>query len=534
MSELRIPFEEAIGEPKLLKNRFESLSVPQQVALKIAYGLPLGETQDDEGFSELDYWAAFQGFARYDELGILQEAFPDRCPYEPQEFSEAWAVIGRRGSKSDAFAATVSVYEGALGGHEAHVRKGQPAICFQIAQDLRMARYSLHFITAALESSPLLRKMVRSVTADRVDLSNNVTIACVPPTLKSVRGYAAAVGVLDEVGVWYQESDSANPDYEIYRALSPAQIQFPNRKLIGISTPWNKQGLLYKFYSAGTRGSKLPSAAARREYEGVLVLHGPTGLMQNPIVTRTYLEREAARDAKAFERECLAQFQDSISGFLPSELVAAATVPGLKFLGPLPRPLYVAAIDPAFRRDAFAFLILHLDEANRIIVDRIERWEGGHSQTPREILGVIASICRTYGIGVLYSDQYQFEALSNIAQEFGLSILQVPFSASSKAELYGNLQQLFYQRRIQLLDNEELLKELRQLERTVTEGGVVQIAAPRGCHDDLATVLAIAAQQAINLQPKAEVAPQRDPTPQERVEAQIAARSRGVLLTPWD
>jgi len=533
VSDLRIPFEEAVGEPKLMKARFDGLSMPQQVALKCAYGLNLNE-------QELQIWAAFQDEADFDETGFLLRAYPDRALYEPREYSETWATIGRRGSKSDAFAATAVVYEAALGGHEQYVRKGQPAVCFQIAQDLRMARYSLHFITACLASSPILRKMVVNTTADRVDLSNGVTIACVPPTTKSVRGYACPVAVLDEVGVWYQESDAANPDYEIYRALSPGQMQFPFRKIMGISTPWNKAGLLYKFYSAGTRGRKLPTGAARDDYQDVLVLHGPTGLMQNPVVTRQYLQRERNRDPKAFERECLAIFQDSISGFLPSELIEAAVVPGLLELPPRPRPTYVAAIDPAFRRDAFGFLLLHAEagtgQAANILVDVVRRWQGTTSAPlqPLAVLLEIAGILKGYGVTTVYTDQYHLESLAQIARELGIELLGTPFTAQRKAALYGNLQQLFYQKRIQLVDHAELRKELRMLERTVTEGGVVQISAPRGMHDDLATVLAIAAYEGMNMLPGAEEVPLKDPTPQERIAAQIEARSRSVLLTPWD
>ncbi|MFH1763688.1 MAG: hypothetical protein ABIF09_05790, partial [Gemmatimonadota bacterium] len=159
MPELRIPFEEAIHEPRLLKARFDTLSLPQQTLLKVTYGLPLAGR-------ELELWSAFQEKADFDYLGYITKVTP--LEYVPQRYQECWAVIGRRGSKSDGYAATITAYEASCGGHEAHMRKGQRAMCFQVAQDLRMARYSLHFIRAALESSPLLNRMVTDVTADRI------------------------------------------------------------------------------------------------------------------------------------------------------------------------------------------------------------------------------------------------------------------------------------------------------------------------------------------------------------------------------
>jgi metal-dependent amidase/aminoacylase/carboxypeptidase family protein len=107
----------------------------------------------------------------------------------------------------------------------------------------------------------------------------------------------------------------------------------------------------------------------------------------------------------------------------------------------------------------------------------------------------------------------------------------INFTAKSKAQIYGNLQQLFYQQRITLLDHPETLRELRQLERTVTQGGQVQIAAPTGLHDDMATVLALSANQAMNLharEAQTEARPKSaDEVIRERIEEQIRRRADG-------
>jgi hypothetical protein len=495
MADRRIPFEEAISEPALFKGRFSGLSLPQQVALKIINGCALHD-------HELEIWNAFQENVETDALGFVTKYHSDLA-YVPQNYREAWVVIGRRGSKSDAIAATQVAYEALCGGHEDYVRKGQRALCFQVAQDLRMARYSLHFISAALESSPIGKKAIQQTTADRIDLSNGLTVCVVPPTLKSVRGYACPVAVLDEVGVWYQDSDAANPDYEIYRALSPGMLQFPNKLLMGISTPWNKSGLLYRFYSAGTRGAKVAPNLPRDEFKDVVVLHGSTALLQNPLVTRDFLKKERDHDPKAFERECLAVFQDSISGFLPTALIERATDRGILERAPEPRPAYVCAIDPAFKRDAFGLTIVHRDDKGVLVVDAVRRWLGNQETplNPRIVLAEIANLIKYYNLDVVYSDQYHFESLAQLAEDYGLSIIGIPFTARAKAEMYGNLQQLFHQGRIRLIDHEELLKELRVLERELTDGGTVAIGAPSGFHDDLVSTLCLAASQAIALDP---------------------------------
>jgi hypothetical protein len=538
----RISFEEAISEPQLLKTRFNELSFPQQVALKLMYGVELTARRTDPatGFTELDLWAIFHGACRRDHLGFVTEIrLEDAPPYVPKEYREAWLIVGRRAGKTDAFAATIVGYEATCGGHERYLRPRQQGICFQIAQDLRMARNSLHFVRAVLESSPLLEREIVQITADRIDLKNRFTIACVPATLKSVRGFASPVSVLDEVGVWYQEAESANPDYEIYRALSPGQVQFPDRKIVGISTPWNKAGLLYQYAEAGTEGYKLHHDAAREQYRDALVLTGATPVMGNPLVTRDFLVRERDRDERAFEREILAEFQDSISGFIPTILVEQARDDAVYERRYDPKWTYHPAIDPAFRRDAFAFTIVH-NEGGTVIQDVVRRFiaRQGEVLDPVQVLDQIVPLLLEFRSSIVYSDQYQLESLGQLLRMRGIEIVPVTFTAKSKAQLYGNLQQLFLQRKIRVLDDPETLRELKSLERTLTGGGTVQISAPQGLHDDMASVLAIAAAQAMwdgDGKSQDATGTERELSVHERIQEQIQRKWAGLeSLSAWD
>ena len=539
MRDLRIPFAVAIEEKDLLLNRWRELSVPQRVALKSLYGVPLSEEPDETGFSELDWWAAQQGRGEYDELGYLVRVVPH--PNAPKEYEEAWCIWGRRAGKTDALASMIVAYEATMGGHEAYVRPGQPAICFQIAQDLRMAKYALHLIVATLESSPAMRAQIKpgGVVAERIDLKNGLTVVCVPPTLKSVRGYANPVAVLDEVGVWYQDSDSANPDYEIYRAVKPAQAQFEHRKLVGISSPWNKAGLLYTYYSAGTEGERAKVAEQER-FSGCLVTHAPTAASGNPRVGREFLRIEAARDPRAFEREYLAQFQDSISGFLNPVLLASAVSAGIEQRPPQANLYYVAAMDPAFRHDTFAFTIVHAEPEVGIVQDVLVQFkpEPGRPVDPGEAMRTIAGWCKRYRVAVVYTDQHQMESLKFIAHQFGFALEGVDFTGASKSEIYGSLQSLVNTQRLRLLDNAEQLKELKSLEKRLLPGGGVQISAPGGMHDDLATVVALASAKSIWLLPtpkrkqSAEEEEYRPKTPFERVQEQLQRERKA--FNAWD
>lgn len=489
----RIPFLEAMTEARLFRKNWLRLSEMQRVILLAFYNETMTPAQEEL------YWAT-QGYGEFDELGFLvsTRTHPTRV-LRDSEFREGWIIGGRRLGKTDGIASTIVAYEATCGGHEAYLRKRQRGICFQIAQDLRMARYSLHFIAATLEDSPLAGKLMAPPTADRIDLANQMSIYCVPPTIKSVRGFASPVAVLDENGVWWQEAENANPDYEVYRALSPAQMQFPHRKLLGISSPWNKAGLLWRNFEAGTEGRQL-APALRAEFAHTLVMHVPTGASGNPIVTREYLAHEQQKDPRAFERECLAVFQDSISGFLPASLLKAAISPGLTARAPQAGRLYVAAMDPAFRQDGFTFTIVHGEGSpRRLMQDVVENWTGTKANplSPLEVLQEIARLCELYGVSVVYTDQYHLESLQQLALQCGISLMGLPFTPKNKAERYSNLKMLLAQQQLSLLDHPEQAKQLRMLERKLSSGGSMQISAPAGAHDDHASVLALAVSQAM-------------------------------------
>lgn len=554
---IRIPFAEAIAEPRLLQPRFSELGLGQRVQLKILYGLPLSaDVKDDLGWSELDYYSASQGHAEFDELGYIKRIIPG-LNYVPKEFRECWIVAGRRSGKTDCAASTIVAYEATCGGHEVWKREGKPALCFQVAQDTRMAKFALHSINATLQSMDFIynkgdqkKNRILQVTADRIDLWNGMTVQVLPPTTKSVRGYDNPVAVLDEVGVWYQDSDSANPDYEIYRAVSPGQAQFPDAKIVGISSPWNKSGLLFKFYEAGTEGARLmcetcrvvgkvkpdcPGCAlVKAPHRGRLIMHTTTAASCNPLIRRTWLEDERNRDPRAYDRECLARFQDSLSGFLNSTLIEKARAVGVTARPPVRRNFYIAAMDPAFRKDAFGFTIVHSDPTIGVVQDVVRRWHDptGTPLNPGDIFPQIAALLHEYGIKSVFSDQYTLEALQFIAAQFGFSIQEVTFSAGSKAEIYGNLASLLNQHRLSLLDDQETINELKGIEKRLTQAGQVQISAPEGSYDDMATVVAIAAHEAVWMLPAAEKPRPEDVKPQGMIARHIdhLAQTRRRLI----
>lgn len=520
----RVPFAEAISDDNLLGGAWRGLTFMQQVTLKAFYGLPLSADVKDRytGWSELDGWAILQESCEWDELGYVTKIFP--IPYVPMEYREMWAIVGRRAGKTSHVMAFSLAYEALLGGHEEFIKKNQTCVIYLIAHTLGLAQKNMPFVREFINSSPMLANEIKNDTATGgIELKNGITILPSPPNLKAQRGIAVPAVGMDEVAFWYSDPDSANPDYEVVRAVTYSQMQFPNRKLIGISSPWSKEGLLYKNHRAGTQGKRL-KPESRRPFRLTMVAFGTTASFgsldkllgegdpfKGKDLARETLQDEKEKDPDAFSRESLCVFPDSVSGFFNRALldVALAKGAGIDRREPILkgsiRPSYVAAMDPAFRRDSFAFAIAHKDTDNNIVVDYLRRWTPikGQKLNPTVILSEIAGICRTYGILTLYSDQYQLESIQHLMLDLGMNVEPVDFTARSKAKIYGNLLALVNQQKLVLLDPEKTpeakstANELIQLERRNMPGGGIQISAPQGKHDDMATVVALAAFRAI-------------------------------------
>lgn len=541
----RIPFQVAVEEPLLLKPHWDTLSFAQQAILLAAYGCPIdGSVRDERGFTRLDYHWAGQGHGEFNELGFLvRVAHPG--PYHPVEYPENWIVAGVRSGKSDQISATANSYEALCGGHETKIRPGKQGYILLVAQNLRMSRAAIHSITATLRTIPLLdvedpatyvtnpwvadgRRW--AATADRVDLWNGMCILATPPTVKAIRGFDSPSAILDEVGVWPTESDKANVDEEIYDQVISRQATFGvYGKLFAISSPWIMAGMLYKRWMAGTGGCKVHCAAcdrlnpaerpstcadctrARTPFRNMLVVHMPTAAMGNPHVGREWLQSKRDKNPQKFDRECMARFQPASDGFLDPVRIDAAIDRGRRDERPMHRaegqPLehyYVAAMDPAFKQDAFTFAIGHMSGDEQVVIDLVRAWipPPGGSLKPEPILDEITVLLRYYHITNVLSDQYHFQSLAALAQDRNWFIEPVTFTGVSKNNLYGNLQNLLYQGRLRLPDHPETVNQLKALQRTYGQQGRVSIAAPPGMHDDLATVVALVGSRAVYMLPE--------------------------------
>lgn len=487
----RIGFEEAMMEPLLFAKSWKRLTDGQRVIMKAIYGLPLTS-------EERRLWSAFNGLGRFDELGYIIDVEGEFPYHAGREAEDVTLVIGRRSGKTHSISSLIAAYEALCGGHKNHVGEKQDAIILQVAQDLTTARSNIRqFILDHLQTSKIgsaeLMPLNQNVTADQIRLKNAGTLITVgPPTIK-LRGQAIAVCLMDELAVWPKDKESAQPDYEVERAVRPAMGQFPNRKLIKVSSPWTEEGLLWESQQIGTYGLKTDESRP-----GVIVLNAPTGAMGNhKAAPREYLEQEQKKDPLAFQREYLAQFAQSIQGFLNKNAIRAAVMK-VDRVPPRKGPMYVCTIDPAFRKDAFGFCIGHLDPDGTFMLDLAGQWQGSQEKplSPGVAMASLAVFCREYGIRHMVSDQFHDMTLQEIALDYGISLESVFLTAKVKKQVWGDVAAMLNLGKIKLVNNPDLIDQLLKLEQHLTPFGNYQFY---GKKDDMAHAFAMCVHRALQM-----------------------------------
>lgn len=135
--------------------------------------------------------------------------------------------------------------------------------------------------------------------------------SCISRTL---RGPGNIVGVMDECAHYIEESDSASSDQQVYDALSPSIAGFNKDgrmygKMIMISSPLNKSGLMYQTYKRSLEQDDL----------GVLTIQAPCWESFPKNVTPAYLKTKYRESKENFWREFGARFSEKISGWIEEE-----------------------------------------------------------------------------------------------------------------------------------------------------------------------------------------------------------------------
>jgi len=443
-----------------------SLSPAQETLQRVIYGLELTPEQFD-----------------------LYRECTGRVAYEQgHPFRYISVLAGARSGKDSRLALPMTLYEATTWDAQEHpdVLHGEPLVIPLVAPTERSTQVLFSYILGRLAKSPLLADVVDDDGTRKIVLKNGLSIECFPCTRASLQGWSIPFSVMDECAFFRLEG-SVDSDKEIETAIRRGMHSLPSAKLLKISVPYIKGGILYDDYKQHWAGTG---------YD-VLVWKAPTWLMVPSDGAAIERERRTL-DPDTFTRLYSGDFVDALTAFLSPECVDAAVRSEPLELPRIRRYRYVAGYDGSGGRgDAKTLAICHV-EGTRLIVDGVWAWKGDNPE--QELLEAVDILTR-YGIRQIFGDQYGGALTSAPFRTRGIAYIsqwrpavRSGFVQFTKSGIYAAFKPLMLSGRVELPDHQVLLKEIKQLEQTNRSGGAPSIDHPKGdsYHDDYINSVAIA------------------------------------------
>lgn len=236
----------------------------------------------------------------------------------------------------------------------------------------------------------------------------------------------------------------------------------PGAQMFLISSPWAPYGTFFDYVSR-YHGRSDPDVLC-------IWAQGP---WLNPVWwTEDRCLSLKTTNPDAFQTDVLAKFRSPEEGIFSDALIAASTRPSGS-LPPQRGHTYQAAMDPGTRRNSWAF-VLTTNSGGKVRVVLAKQWTGSslHPLRPREIFQELAEILEPYGCSIIDTDQYSFDALADIAIDFGLYLNEVRLGAKEKTEAAGKIKTLMEDNRFDMPDDNELRGDMLRVIRRVTQTGV--------------------------------------------------------------
>ena len=258
----------------------------------------------------------------------------------------------------------------------------------------------------------------------------------------------------------------------------------PGTQLAHVGSPWRPYGpayeLVQKHWGSPTRDLVVVKAPAPDMNPAIWTPEAVALAMSNPDVYRT---------------DVLGEFATPEEALFSAATVEAATRESPEVAPRDPLLTYTAAIDPATRGNGWTLIVATRRGRKKIVAGAWE-WRGSREKplNPDAVLQEIAVILRQYGITWLDSDQHMGDALTVIARQHGLSLLQQTTSDKERTDKYLAIRTRLDMGEVELPPVPQLRTDLLHLRKRVTQTGV-SIVLPLtadGRHADFAPALMLA------------------------------------------
>ncbi len=481
---------------------------------------------------------AFDGLSLSDDDVSILAAVTGRSrkairAHEEQPYPELWARVGRRGRKS-ATAAMITDHQALYGGHERYLMPHELGMIVTISKDLSGADLIKRFQHLFLDALGIQYHETKfgAVTVTLIE-GCQIALACLTCTAEAPRGPAIPVAILDEPAFWDVSERYADPDVEIIGALRPAMAQFPNRKLIAISSPFGIEGVFHKTIEA---------ALGNDNEQSILAVQGPTWEWSPTITEERTHELERIESVWSREYAAIPSATLSNSYFDPSSIERAFDRKIPPWFIKRPNSAAHVCLDGSAGHeggDGFAWAVFQYYEEDPLeIFVQVGNGEHQRAQTslvtgekirrhdrPRiepilccEFLDVLNApffetwppskiVKRIIADGQRYNapgariychlDQFADAALAELIRNEQGKALYHPWSAPVKFKAASLVRSWLDNDNLAINPNApgaaQLKRELGTFCETLQNSGNVKLEARRGYHDDMVSVLLMAA-----------------------------------------
>ena len=359
------------------------------------------------------------------------------------------------------------------------LRPGERALVACLAVDKAQAALVAGYIRAFFAEIPSLRALVERETADGLALSNGVDISIMTSDFRSIRGRTVLCAILDEVAYWRGEH-TASPDKEVLRSIKPSMLTLSESMVIGISTAYQRSGLLYerwaKHFGKGSAHTLVIQAESRA---------------LNPLLPQAEIDSALSEDPEAAKADYLSEWRDAIAGYLARDLIESAVDVGVTHrpYNPQYAGRYVSFIDASSgQSDSFAACIAHAED-QVVVLDALI--EIAAPFNPESACTQVAALLRGYHLNGTMGDGHAAAWVEAALGRHGVRFETRP-PAMTRSALYSETLHKFSAYQVRLLDHRKLISQYAALERRLLPTGHERIDHPNrsGHHDDLANACA--------------------------------------------
>jgi hypothetical protein len=417
----------------------------------------------------LSFFDSLDGIPLDPDSGALFETYTGRSyVHRPHGYAQGVLQVGRQAGKSEGAAARL-VY-GAVGAVLAGRRN---RVFVGIAQDHRAGMRALMGHVKRFAERPLVRPLVTKVTADTVEFENGTSVFVLPCRPAAARGLEVDEAVLDELA-HFTSTDNIPRDRDVWRALLPT-LAMTGGKLIALSSPHAAAGLLFDLH--------------RQHYgnaDSDLLFWQSASTVLNPVLSDKFLQHLRDVDAESAAAEIDAEFLRNVSTLFDVAALDACVDVGLTQRPPQKGISYSTFCDAASGsgKDSFTAAVAHMDRDGNAVLDALLIIKPTFS--PESAIRQVAALAREYRRADVHGDRY---APGFVLEAFARQRITYRPSDRDRSAIYLDLLPRVNAGQVRLLDNPDLLRELRGLERH-RASKKDRVDHRRGGHDDAANAAA--------------------------------------------